>query len=283
MISGYERKIGGRIASLLSSFLFSILLLTHRDGFASEGWSLSLRLTDLERNQYKLVAGADSSATDGFDNLYDFSALSAGPQGSAAQTSLTTQVYFYHPDYAGAAQLLLQDIRSDNFTSSKNWQLTVSSDQIGMFRWDWIIQARNSCQQYGMTLTDVSDGRSVDLSSASSFDFSQNGSMRSFELTVNALGPRLPINKPLGLWSPRQGSESVFLSWLSEGTGITYRLFRSETSGGGYMSVTNTPIQENYFIDRGLLSGKTYYYAVKAVNGDGCESDYSTEVAVPLP
>jgi hypothetical protein len=283
MVSGYDWKNGGRVTSLLSSFLFSIILLIHRDGLASDGWSLSLRLTDLARNQYKLVAGADSFATDGFDNLYDFSALSAGPQGSATQTVLTTQVYFYHPDYSATAQLLLQDIRSNDFTGSKSWQLTVSSDQVGMFHWDWVIQQRNSCQQYGMTLTDLSDGRSVDLSSASSFDFSQNGSTRSFMLMVSALGPRLQVSRPLGLWSPRQGSESVFLSWLPEGSGTTYRLFRSETSGAGYMPVTNTPIRESYFVDRGLSGGKTYYYVVKAVNGDGCESDYSTEAAVPLP
>lgn len=266
-------------------FLFLFIFPRTEPLVAASDWDLTLRLTDPNGNDHGLIAGADGSATDGFDRFYDFSAPLAGPQmqTDTVQASLTTQVYFYHADYPADVQLLLQDVRSGDFTSAKNWQMDVRSGQTGGYLWNWTVAQGNHCQRYVFTLNDLTDNRQIDLSTSSSYYFFQNTSVRSFILTVNSGGGSTPDLPPTNLWSPRQGSESALLSWMSGGSGTRYRLYRSEASGSGYASVTPLPIQDLTYVDRGLSGGRTYYYVVKSVNGDGCESSPSKEAVVTIP
>ena len=269
--------------SLFSFFFLSVIPNFNIGAFASD-WDLSLYLTDPRGGQHKLIAGADRSATDGFDNLHDFSASFAGPQEGSVnpvQAALATQVYFYHGEYPPDVQFLLKDIRFNDFSSPGSWRLDVRSNQTGMFRWDWVFNQSNQCQSYNMTLTDLADGTQLDLSMKAPYFFVQNTTDRSFLLKVSAAGGSLQAVAPQGLWSPRQGSETVLLSWSA--AGAKYRIYRSVTPGAGYGLVNDIPIQDLYFVDRGVKRGKTYYYVVTSVNEDGCESPFSNEAMARLP
>lgn len=56
-----------------------------------------------------------------------------------------------------------------------------------------------------------------------------------------------------------------------------YRIFRSETSGEGYVEIAQTAA--NVYIDRDIVGGTTYYYVISAVDTSGNESEYSREIA----
>jgi mannan endo-1,4-beta-mannosidase len=78
----------------------------------------------------------------------------------------------------------------------------------------------------------------------------------------------------------------VQLSWgASSGSVAGYRVYRSEVSGGPYVSVNGSNIEGLSFDDTSVTSGTTYYYVVTAVNSAGEESVYSNQstAAIPTP
>ena len=76
---------------------------------------------------------------------------------------------------------------------------------------------------------------------------------------------------------------SVKLSWVKN-TSQTYNntgfeVYRASTSGGPYTYLGITPSDTVQFLDKNLLSNKTYYYIVRAVNNNGASAN-SPEVSV---
>jgi hypothetical protein len=69
---------------------------------------------------------------------------------------------------------------------------------------------------------------------------------------------------------------SVSLAWTaSASSGMTgYNVYRSAASGNDYLRV---------YVDGTVLDGITYSYVETAVDAVGDESDYSTQVQVPIP
>jgi hypothetical protein len=61
---------------------------------------------------------------------------------------------------------------------------------------------------------------------------------------------------------------------LPAGTSITYIVYRSTTSGSGFVSITPTPIAATTYLDpaAGLTTGTVYYYTVAAVLTCGSSS-----------
>jgi hypothetical protein len=70
-------------------------------------------------------------------------------------------------------------------------------------------------------------------------------------------------------------SQSAQLTWT--GNGSFYNVYRSTTSGGGYVKIVNLTTNNSYY-DATLLNGLAYYYVVTALNILGEESSYSMEV-----
>jgi fibronectin type 3 domain-containing protein len=77
---------------------------------------------------------------------------------------------------------------------------------------------------------------------------------------------------------------SVTLSWeASSSTGVVgYRVYRSGISGGPYAQISTSPGGMSY-IDNTVSSGKSYFYVVTAVAGNGAESAYSNQVGAIIP
>ncbi len=87
---------------------------------------------------------------------------------------------------------------------------------------------------------------------------------------------------PLSVTATASGT-SVTLDWSINPDGIIvneYVVYRGETSGT--YSTSFDGITENQFVDSNLDKGQTYYYQVRAVNGDG-EGAPSEEVSATIP
>ncbi len=89
------------------------------------------------------------------------------------------------------------------------------------------------------------------------------------------LGPTVP-DAPGNLVATA-GNAEVSLDWLAATGAVTYNVWRSTTSGSGYVLVA-ADITTTGHTDTGLGNGTTYYYVVTAVNEVG-ESGYSNEAA----
>jgi endoglucanase len=84
-----------------------------------------------------------------------------------------------------------------------------------------------------------------------------------------------------GLIVTGTGNQSVTLNWddnpASDLAG--YNVYRSTTSGSGYVKVNGTLLSTSAYTDNSVSSGTTYYYVVTAVDIHSNESDDSAQVS----
>lgn len=78
---------------------------------------------------------------------------------------------------------------------------------------------------------------------------------------------------------------SVALTWnASSSTKVLgYYLYRSTTSGNGFARLVASPLSGLQYTDGTVQSGRTYYYAVTALDSTGQESIRSVEAVVAIP
>jgi len=60
-------------------------------------------------------------------------------------------------------------------------------------------------------------------------------------------------------------------------------VYRSTTSGSGYIKLNSSLVTLVSYTDSALTSGTTYYYVTTAVDGSGNESSYSNEATAAIP
>ena len=78
---------------------------------------------------------------------------------------------------------------------------------------------------------------------------------------------------------------SVTLSWAaSSSRGVVgYNVYRSPVSGGPYARITSGPDGSLSYTDIAVSAGKSYFYVVTAVEGNGTESTYSNQAMAVIP
>ncbi len=97
---------------------------------------------------------------------------------------------------------------------------------------------------------------------------------------ISAVPHELP-SIPANLQVEEVDSTKVTLTWDSCGDDMTYKVQRSETSGGDYETIASR-ISECTYTDTLVTAGVPYYYVVIAVNRYKEESDCSEEIsAIP--
>ena len=77
---------------------------------------------------------------------------------------------------------------------------------------------------------------------------------------------------------------SVSLSWNpSTSTVAGYNVYRSTTSGSGFVKINSALLTGLTYSDSNVANGTTYYYAATAVDANGNESAYSNQVSAAIP
>jgi len=76
------------------------------------------------------------------------------------------------------------------------------------------------------------------------------------------------------------GNGQVALSWTSAAGATSYTVWRSTTSGSGYVQIASGILTTSY-TNTGLTNGNTYYYVVQAVNGSGSSPNSNEASATP--
>jgi hypothetical protein len=84
---------------------------------------------------------------------------------------------------------------------------------------------------------------------------------------------------PGGLTVANEGNAQVALTWGPTADAASYNVYRSPVSGGGWVKVNAAPVTDTTFTDTGLDNGRTYFYAVTALDAAGNESAPSQSVA----
>ncbi|MBI3597834.1 MAG: hypothetical protein HY203_11855 [Nitrospirae bacterium] len=278
----------GKVTTYLLIFLFFMGIPLSPSGW-SEDWQMSFNVSVPDPNAdgglliNRLEAGGLSTGTDLFDNESDVAALLAGPVQSAFTHEGETT-------YPGGLQLLWRDIRADGVP--KTWKVKVASQQSSSpITLAWTTPPSipsDTCHLGVVSLQDQTTGQWIDLNAASSYSYSSNGTVSSpeirfFTLTVSSIPQNAPAI-PTGLVS-RSGSfnhsffHPILLLWKgnSETDLAGYNVWRSLSSGSGYVRLTRVPTVRNQYVDMRVAQGPVYHYVITAVGKNGCESGFSKE------
>ena len=80
-------------------------------------------------------------------------------------------------------------------------------------------------------------------------------------------------------------SHSVDLSWVASGSSgvVGYNIYRRNSSGSYGSALNSSPNASLTFTDNTVSAGKTYFYVVRAVDGNDVESANSNEVQAIVP
>ncbi len=87
-----------------------------------------------------------------------------------------------------------------------------------------------------------------------------------------------PPPAPTGLIVTNEGNADVSLAWNAAPGAVSYNVYRSPLSNGGYVKVNASPSTATSFTDTGLRNAQDYFYVVTALDSSGNESTYSNEV-----
>jgi hypothetical protein len=87
---------------------------------------------------------------------------------------------------------------------------------------------------------------------------------------------------PVGLYSVT-GDEEVTIFWIpvAEEDVDVFVVYRSSSPDGVFTEIGHS--RRDFFVDRNVVNGRTYFYAVAAVDRCGYESDLSYELAFDTP
>jgi fibronectin type 3 domain-containing protein len=108
---------------------------------------------------------------------------------------------------------------------------------------------------------------------------SVNGSVT---VVSNATGS--PATITLSGTGVASGPHTVALNWAASSSTVSgYNVYRSTTSGSGYVLNNSSLVSGLSYTDSSVQSGTSYYYVTTAVDSNGDESVYSNEAQAVIP
>jgi hypothetical protein len=127
----------------------------------------------------------------------------------------------------------------------------------------------------GYTFTGLANGNYTVTPSNSGFAFTPGSS----NVAISG-GNKTGVNFTAASNKPH----SVTLSWnASTSTVSGYNVYRSTTSGSGYVKLDSALITGTSFTDTTVQSGITYFYVTTSVDSGGVESGLSNQASVTIP
>ena len=177
-----EYKTGPGVPSPVTMPLFTSDL--------SDGWSVNLS-AELKMNDGtvsdKIAAfGVHSTATDGFDPLFDAPRPPRSPNDKFIEISFTAD----GKDYPNLTSSYARDYRK---SSESGWEILVTASHEGVvtLRWDNSMISQISADMK-VELYDVAGGRVIDMKKVDSYSFDQTGTTRRF--LVNRNETKVPVS-----------------------------------------------------------------------------------------
>jgi hypothetical protein len=166
-------KQSNKLLKLYIYVIPMIIMLALRPGnaHAQPDWQIDLRVQSGTAYN-NLVLGADSTATDGFDNVWEVYAYLAGQ----------LRAYFPHGEWNMAQDIFWRDIRANQPGTTKVWIMDVDSDLSGSthtISWDM----SKIPSSFTATLTDNLTSQQIDMHSTASYNFVYSNT-RTFTISV---------------------------------------------------------------------------------------------------
>jgi hypothetical protein len=255
------------------------------DAYASAEWEVTLRV-EAAGGHNDLVLGADATATDGYDPVWEVYARLGG----------YLEAYFPHPEWGSVHDIFCRDIRAKAPRKTTEWLFEVDSaeDESGnpyLYNYNFTItwDLSNVPDNYTIFLIDDTTSQQMDMRSITSYSFLYTTGIRSFRVSVTAIPdvttPKPPENlvgKLIKKVTRGVMKVGVQLYWKgnSEPDLAGYNVYRKTGSGGNYQRINPSLVLKPNGVDKKIVKGQTYYYVVTAVNAAGRESGYSNEVNV---
>lgn len=238
----------------------------------------------------KLTIGSSTSATDGYDALYEADAFFAGYLRS----------YFYHPEWnrssqAGGTDYFWSDIRSANMPQTYDFAVKAYRTGNVTVTWDVSATVLSSCKSVALTLTDNAIGSRVNMTDGSNYVYNNTSSAdRSFtvnasEVTTSVASPSITVEQ-----GEKRKRKQRVVTIKSSTPGATFELYRQignlsvehiatlvDSDKDGNESYVERSSDIKNKIESLNLKGKErksvkIKYSVKAVLTDGCESNLVT-------
>jgi hypothetical protein len=103
-------------------------------------------------------------------------------------------------------------------------------------------------------------------------------------VTVASNASGSPATIALSGTGAQASSHTVALSWQASTSVVSgYNVYRSTTSGSGYVKINSSLQGGLAYTDSNLQSATTYYYVTTAVDSSGNESTYSNQASAVIP
>jgi hypothetical protein len=260
--------------------LFCSLSFFPSNAYAAAEWEVAVRV-EAGGGHNDLVLGADATATDGYDPVWEVYAMLGG----------YLEAYFPHPEWDPVHNVFSRDIRAKAPGKTTEWTFVADSseDESGkpyLYNYNYTIKwdLSHIPDNYVIFLTDATTAQQMDMRVDTSYSFLYTDS-RTFKVSVYVPPDVVLPDPPQGLTAKSLRSR-VNLSWKrNRGHDLAgYNVYRSTTSGSGYQKVNNSLIRWSMsrYTDRDVTSGETYYYVVTLVNKAGVQSGYSNEIVVTI-
>jgi len=173
------KKTNRPVQPLISVVLLILLCVIPAPADAAD-WEITLKV-QAGSAYNNLVIGADATASNGYDVIWETYALMGGK----------VEAYFPHPEWGLIHEEFHRDIRAHNSAAAIEWPLTVHSSLANTnFTISWGLAGIP--QDYPAVLTDQSTGQQTDMRSAGSYSFTYTGT-RSFRIQVTEICSTLPV------------------------------------------------------------------------------------------
>jgi hypothetical protein len=273
-----------RMKYILLFIIFCSMLCTFHllpsNAYASAEWEVTLRV-EAGGGHNDLILGADATATDGYDPVWEVYAMLGG----------YLKAYFPHPEWGMVHNVFCRDIRAKAPEKTTEWLFVAESSEdeggnpyLNNYNFTIVWDLSRIPEDYTIFLRDNTTAQQIDMRLNSSYSFLYTGS-RSFSVSVYAPPEVIPPDSPQGLTAQSIKYGRVVLLWKKsrESDLAGYNVYRSTTPGSGYQKLNSSLISVPKYIDKNVENGNTYYYVVTAVNKAGRESGYSNEVKVTVP
>ena len=254
-------------------FIFSVLsplyfLPSH--AYASAEWEVTLRV-EAGTGHNELVLGADDTATDGYDPVWEVYAMLGGD----------IKAYFPHPEWGMVHQLFWRDIKGKT-SGTTEWLFEINSSLSNTnFTITWDLS--RVPDSYTIILTDETTLEAIDMHATDFYSFNYSTGVMTFRVAVTVLPEVAPPDPPQRLRGRSVGTAVILLWTRNRERDIAgYNIYRSSTSGSGYQKINSSLNKWSLYVDRNVKPGETYYYVITAVNTEGGESGYSNEFGVTV-